>query len=119
MKRVIFAIGIGVITAGPANATGGLICTTSAHRPAQLFLVVSHAAVPAVVSVRMTDDGREVPVVAAQSWLDEREMRLDLVDRNAESHEARLRAAWNSSTRSYDGSLWRNGERRWVRCREG
>jgi hypothetical protein len=84
-----------------------------------MFVVISHTVVPAVVSARLTDRGRDVPVVTAQSWFDEREVRVDLVDRNAMRHEARLRASWRPSTRSYDGSLWRDGQRRWVRCREG
>ena len=65
----------------------------------------------------MSDNGRDVPVVTAQSWLDSSEIRLDLVDRNAMRHEARLRATRKGDT--YDGSVWRGGTRRWVRCREG
>jgi hypothetical protein len=83
----------------------------------ELALVVSHTAVPAIVSARMTDRGRDVPVVTAQSWLDDREVRIDLVDRNAQRHEARVRAIRRGTV--YDGSLWRGGKRRWVRCREG
>lgn len=103
----------------PAQATGGLACRTAAGaRPIQVSLVIGHTAVPAVVSARLIDNGAEVPAVIAQSWLDPIEIRVDLVDRNALRHEARLRATWRDGSRSYDGSLWRNGHRRWVRCRE-
>jgi hypothetical protein len=102
----------------PAQATGGLTCRTAGARPIQLSLVIGHTAVPSVVSARLTDSGREVPVVTAQSWFDPAEIRIDLVDRNAMRHEARLRAMWRGGSRSYDGSLWRNGKRNWVRCRE-
>lgn len=119
MKRFLLAAGLGLLATSPAQATGGLICGTAGERPVQLFLVISHTAVPAVVSARLTDNRRVVSVATAQSWFDAQEVRLDLVDRNATVHEARLRATWRSSTRSYDGSLWRNGKRHWVRCREG
>jgi hypothetical protein len=119
MSRIALAAALGLLASSPAHATGGLVCGTAGQRPIQLFLVISHTAVPAVVSARLTDNRREVRVITAQSWFDPKEVRVDLVDRNALVHEARLRATWRSVTRSYDGSLWRNGKRRWVRCREG
>ena len=103
--------------ASPAMATGGLVCSTAGPRPINVAAVIGHTAVSAVVSARLTDNGREVPVTIAQSWLEPDELRLDLTDRNAARHELRLRARRSADT--YDGSLWRGGKRRWVRCREG
>ncbi len=103
--------------AGPARATGGLVCSTAGERPVELALVISHTAVSAAVSARLTDNGRDVPVIIAQSWLEPGQIRLDLTDKNAVRHELRLRATMSGN--AYDGSLWRNGRRRWVRCREG
>lgn len=103
----------------PVLATAGLICSTAGPPPIHLALAISHTAVPSVVSARLTDNRREVAVATAQSWFDRSEIRVDLVDRNAIRHEARLRATWRESSRSYDGTLWRNGQRRWIRCREG
>lgn len=100
----------------PAQATGGLICRTAGARPIELALVVSHTAVSSVVSARLSDNGRDVPVALAQSWLEPNEVRLDLTDRNATRHELRLRA--KRSRAGYDGSIWRLGQHRWVRCRE-
>lgn len=80
-------------------------------------MVVSHTTVSSVVSARLTVDARGVPVRVAQAWLEPNEVRLDLTDPNAVRHELRLRARLNG--RTYDGSLWRAGKRRWVRCREG
>jgi hypothetical protein len=117
MKKKLLAISAALLAAAPANATTGLVCSTAGNRPIQLALVISHTAVPAVVSVRLTDNRREVPAAVAQSWFDAREVRVDLVDRNAMRHEARLRATRHGA--NYDGSLWRNGKRRWIRCREG
>lgn len=117
MKSFLLAAALGLVLAAPANATGGLICATAGPRPVNLSLVISHTAVPAVVSARLSDMGRVVPVIVAQSWLDTGEVRIDLVDPNAMRHEVRMRATRRGET--YDGSLWRHGVRRWVRCREG
>jgi hypothetical protein len=117
MHRLAIAAAVLAAVAAPAQATGGLTCSTAGARPLSLWLVISHTAVPAIVSARLSDDGRDVPVAVAQAWLEPNEVRLDLSDRNAMKHELRLRARANG--RAYDGSLWRNGKRRWVRCREG
>jgi hypothetical protein len=119
MKKILLAAGTLVLAPQAADATTGLICRTGGEGPVHLALAVSHTAVPAVVSVRLTSNGREVPVVVAQSWFDPSEVRVDLTDRNAARHEARLRATWRAASRSYDGSLWRAGKRWWIRCREG
>jgi hypothetical protein len=119
MKRSFLALPLALLTPAPASATTGLICSTAGSPPVRVTLAISHTAVPSVVSARLTDNRREVPVVMAQSWFDRSEVRIDLVDRNAMRHEARVRATWRSSSRSYDGTLWRNGQRRWIRCREG
>lgn len=103
--------------AAPANATGGLVCQTAGPRPISLALVIGHAAVASVVAANLTDNGHTVVVALAQAWLEPSEVRVDLTDRNAMRHELRLRARRNGNT--YDGSLWRAGIRRWVRCREG
>lgn len=114
-KLMLFALAAAV--ASPAHATDGLVCRTAIGPPIHVAMVISHTAVSAVVSARLTDNRREVPVAVAQSWLEPNEVRLDLTDRNATRHELRLRAKRNG--RFYDGSIWRLGQRRWVRCREG
>jgi hypothetical protein len=116
MNKAILIWALGAI-ATPAYATGGLVCRTAGANPTVLALVISHTAVSSVVSARLTDNRREVPVALAQSWLDPNEVRVDLTDKNAMRHELRLRASKNGLF--YDGSLWRGGQRRWVRCREG
>lgn len=116
MKK-LFVAALAIATTTPAYATGGLVCRTAAPRPVEVALVISHTAVSAIVSARLRENGRQVPVAVAQSWLEPNEVRLDLTDRNATRHELRLRAKRNGG--AYDGSLWRGGQRRWVRCREG
>ena len=79
-------------------------------------MVISHTAVSAVVQARLNDDGRDVPVHVAQAWLEPNEIRLDLEDPNAERVELKLRAKGRGER--FDGSIWRSGKRRWVRCEE-
>ena len=119
MKTIFLAAALvaAAATASPAYATGGLACRTAGARPIELALVVSHTAVSSVVSARLTDNARGVPVQLAQSWIEPNELRVDLVDPNAVRHELRLRARKNGT--AYDGSIWRSGQRRWIRCREG
>jgi hypothetical protein len=117
MKRILIAATLVLAFAAPAHATGGLVCETAGANQVAVSLVISHTIVSSVVSARLTENGREVPVIVAQSWLDPDEVRLDLTDGNALRHELRLRA--RRSGDNYDGSLWRHGKRRWVRCREG
>jgi hypothetical protein len=116
MKKLMPLPLIALLFPTPAYATGGLVCRTAGPRPIEVALVISHTAVAAVVSARLTDDGRQIPVALAQSWLEPKEVRVDLTDKNAMRQELRLRARANGAR--YDGSIWRNGQRRWIRCRE-
>jgi hypothetical protein len=117
MKTLPIALPLALVIASPAQATGGLVCRTAGAKPVEAWFVISHTAVPTIVSARLADNARDVPVKVAQSWLETNEVRIDLTNRNATRHELRLRARLRGS--AYDGSLWRNGVRRWVRCREG
>ena len=117
MRKLLLALPPLLLVASPADATGGLVCRTGGPRPLEVSLVLSHTAVSSVVSARLRDNGRDLPVGIAQSWIEPAEVRLDLVNRNATRHEVRLRAKRNGS--AYHGTLWRLGQRRWVRCREG
>jgi hypothetical protein len=116
MKTFIAPAVLLLAVAAPAHATGGLICSTAGTRSVEAALVISHTAVPAIVSARLTEAGRNIPVRVAQAWLETGEIRIDLVDPNAVRHELRLRAKWNG--RTFDGSIWRNAKRSWIRCRE-
>ena len=110
----LIALGLGAAT--PAWATGGIACRTAGPDPIALDLVVGHGAVSTIVSARLTHAGRQVPVAIAQSWLDGEELRLELVDPAAMRQELRL--ITRRAGDRYDGSVWRAGKRRWVRCRE-
>ncbi|MEO5973349.1 MAG: hypothetical protein ABIP91_08315 [Sphingomicrobium sp.] len=116
MNKLLLALPVVLFAAAPAHATGGLVCRTAGARPLELSLVIGHTAVSSIVSARLSERGRAVPVTVVQSWLEPNELWLDLVDPNATRHEARLRAKRNG--RVYDGTIWRGGRGRWVRCRE-
>ena len=116
MNKMLFVLPLLIAAAAPAHATGGLLCRTAGSRPVEVSLITSHAVLEAVVSANLRDNGRSVPVSVAQSWLSAQELRIDLVDPNAMRHEGRVLAKKNG--RFYDGSIWRGGKRRWVRCRE-
>jgi hypothetical protein len=80
-------------------------------------MTIGHVYGSPLADVRLLDSGRTVPVARAQWWLDRTEVRLLLTNPNASRDELLLRARRNGQ--NYDGSLWRGGKRRWVRCREG
>ncbi len=116
MDKLPLATVLLLLGATPAHATGGYVCRTAGARPVAVSLGFGHVPGSALISTRLVDHGRPVPVSSAQWWLDERELRVVLVDPGATRREAIIRARRNG--RSYDGSLWRNGRRSWVRCRE-
>ena len=117
MKTRLIVAALALFAASPAYATSSLLCSTAGARPVEVQLVIGNNAVSAVFQARLSDNGRDVPVTLAQSWLERNEVRVDLVDPNLERHELRLRV--KSRGANYDGSIWRGGKRRWVRCQEG
>ena len=117
MKKSLFALLISAAFAGPATAAGGMYCSTAGQNPVEISLVFGHVAGSPLTNVQLRDRRRSVPVRPAQWWLDNREMRLILTDPDASRQEAIVRVTRKG--RAYDGNLWRGGQRRWVRCREG
>ena len=117
MNKSVLLLPILLAIAVPAHATGGLTCRTAGARPLEVSLVIGHTAVSSVHSARLRDNGRSVPVSVAQSWLEPSDAAPGPAPTsNATRREARLLAKKNG--RFYDGSIWRGGQRRWVRCRE-
>ena len=117
MKKLLLVPALALFAASPAYATSSLLCSTAGANPIEVHLVIGNNAVSAIFQARLIDKGRNIPVTVAQSWLERNEVRADLVDPNIERHELRLRAKLRG--KYYDGSIWRGGKRRWVRCREG
>lgn len=116
-KLLLFAPALALFTATPALASGGLSCRTGGPRPVQVDLTYGHVFGTPLVASRLLDNGRRIPVAHPQWWLDRNEVRLVLIKPDAGREELRLVAKRNGGT--YDGSIWRGGKRRWIRCREG
>ena len=112
-----FAVAVAAFgLATPAQATGGLVCRTAGSKPIEVSLGFGHVPGSPLILVRLLDAGRNVPVSAAQWWLDNQEVRVLLISTGALKQELVLRARRTGFV--YDGNLWRSGKRRWVRCRE-
>ena len=102
----------------PAYATGGLSCKTADQRPIVVSLGFGHVPSAGLFLARLVDDKREIEVTVSQWWMRGPELRLALVSADATRKELILIAHWNDAAHSYDGSVWRSGRKRWVRCRE-
>ena len=116
MKRLLLGLPLAFLAVSPAFATGGLVCRTAGARPIEVSVGFGHVPGSPLILTRLRDNGRQVPATHAQWWLDNDEVRLLLIAPNAHREELKLRARRKGHV--YDGSLWRGGKRRWVRCRE-
>jgi hypothetical protein len=116
MKKIILAAVIAAGFASPAIASGGMHCRTAGARPIDVHLGYGHVFGAPLFASSLLDNGRKVPVSHPQWWLDQGELRLVLTRPDAGAEEVRIVA--KRSGQVYDGSLWRKGQRRWVRCRE-
>ena len=116
MKPFLIALSFALFTATPAQATGGFVCRTAGAGPIEASMGFGHVPGSPLIVTRLTEGGREVPSRPAQWWLDDKELRLLLIAEDALREELTIRAKRSGSV--YDGSVWRNGKKRWVRCRE-
>ena len=116
MKKLLIALSLSFAAAAPAHATGGFICRTAGPNPVEVAVGFGHVPGAPLIARRLIDRGRSVPVADAQWWLDASELRVLLIAPDAVREEVKVQAKRNGHT--YDGSLWRGGKRRWVRCRE-
>jgi hypothetical protein len=116
----------------PALATSGLECRPVSGSGPRLTMTIGHAAVPALISVRMVDgqrvfttgaqtaSGGTQPVAVGRSWIDERYLWLDLLDVRALRFEAKMRATFQPKMRGRPalGTLIRAGRTYRMRCVE-
>lgn len=116
MNKYLVVLPLTLMAAVPAQATGGFLCRTAGARPIEVALTIGHVPGSPLVSARLMYSGRNVPAQSAQWWLDDKELRLLLIDPGARQQQLLLKARRNG--RAYDGTVWRSGQRRWVRCRE-
>lgn len=116
MKRFLLAFPLVFAASAPAHATAGMFCSTGGANSVDLSLVISRVVAGPLVSASLIDNGTEVQTEKAQWWLDDKEMRLILIDPNAEREELVLVAKRRGD--DYVGTLKRGGRSRPVRCKE-
>jgi len=86
-----------LLSAAPAFATGTIHCETSVRDGPEIYLVVGRGAAGSVTQMHLsgsagqftTGNGPTAPVIS-QTWLDRQELKVDVIDHNAEFHVARL-----------------------------
>ncbi|WP_332812660.1 hypothetical protein [Sphingomonas sp.] len=120
--KALLAVACLIGAAAPAVATGGYSCATAGAAPLRLAIVTAHGVAPVVAQVRLTERGRTLSSAApgarlliAQSWIDSRELKLDLTDTGLQRYEARLRARITGRLTAV-GTITRNGVTRPIRC---
>lgn len=118
MKSVAFGALVALALPQAAHATGGLACRTAGQQLVEVTLGFGHVPSAGLFLASLRVEDKEVPVRATQWWMRGPELRLALVSTSESEEEAILTAMWNEEAHSYDGSLWRAGKRRWVRCRD-
>jgi len=116
VRIAAFALPLLFCAATPAYATGGFFCQTGGAKPIAVNLVFSHAAGAGLVEANLTEDGVAVPTDKAQWWIDGNELRVILVDPNAEREEVVVKARGRGSVMT--GTLQRGGRSYRIRCEE-
>ncbi|WP_260483520.1 hypothetical protein [Sphingomicrobium flavum] len=117
MKRfllVALAAGLG---AGPAHATGEIICETASGPQTRISLGFGHNVVATGMWAQLQADGEWTTMDVAQSWMDGERLLVDLTNAAHDRLIARIDARWNNATNSFDGVLIQGDTKRWVRCR--
>jgi hypothetical protein len=108
--------------ATPTFATGSLDCRTTDGSEIALSGSIGRVIGSPLVAARLRLGDRvlattdaEPQVAIVRSWIDEREVRVDLVDANVERFEAQLRARIDARG-VVTGTLVRDGVTHPVRC---
>ena len=105
-----------LLIATPAQASGGMYCRTAGDKPIEVSMTIGHVFGSPLADVRLRDNGREIPTARTQWWMDRSEVRLLLTSPQHSREELVLRARRKGD--AFDGTVWRAGKRRWIRCRE-
>ena len=117
MKLPLWCLTLASLAAAtPAFATGGLECKTAGPQPLRVVVGFGHVPGAPLILTQLEDNGRRIAVIAPQWWFGGSGVRLLLVDKDGFREELRLKAAYKAG--HWDGSIWRNGRKRWVRCYE-
>ena len=107
------------LTATPAFATSTIACTAAGWPGMDVALVVGSTG---VMQATISLGGEEISTVGnngpriSQAWIDENELKLDIVDANADQRLARLLTRRRGD--AYAGTLQFRGRTIRVRCTE-
>ncbi len=113
----LFSIAIAAaLGASPASATGGFLCRTASGPQIEIAIGFGHVPGTPIVSRRLRVEGREVPAIVPQWWLNDREMNLQMTTPDALESLLVMRTARKGQ--HYDGQVTWQGETRWIRCKE-
>lgn len=96
--RTLLPILAGLAFAAPAYASAGLYCEAKGDGPA-LSLVITRGLPGGIFGATLdhaqesrTTMGEDAPLVLVQSWIDERQILVDLGDKDVTEYVAKLRA---------------------------
>jgi hypothetical protein len=122
MKSCLFLALPLLLVASPAFATGGFDCRATDGSDIMLSGTIGRVITSPLVAAHLRLGGRTLATTdphpeirIGRSWIDERELRVDLVDADAMRFEAQLRARIGGRGRGA-GTLVRNGVTHPVRC---
>lgn len=117
-KVAAFVVTLGALALPTsAHATGELTCRTAGDRTIEISVGFGHVPNASAISAALRDNKIEIPVRATQWWMRGSELRIALMSASDDlTEEAIIMASYNKSTGSFDGSIWRSGKRRWIRC---
>ena len=122
-RRFAFALlAAALIPAAPALATGSIHCSSTERGAPEIYLSIGRGAGAAIIQMSLsgpagqftTGAGPRAPIVA-QSWLDERELKIDVIDHNVEYHIARL-ISRRAGENLYRGTLRYRGRTHAMSC---
>jgi hypothetical protein len=126
MKKMRWLAAGLLLVASPAFATSSILCrsTISPTDGPELWLVVGTSAASGILQARFshgsesftTGENSAAPAIA-QAWIDERQLKLNVADANAETVILRLDTRRRGG-RAWSGILIHHGRTWRVRCSE-
>ena len=122
MRRSLLLAAPLLLAATPAFATGGFDCRTTDGSDIMMSGTIGRVIGSPLIAAHLRIGERtlatsdpEPGISIVRSWIDAREIRVDLVDPQAERFEAQLRARLDSRGRGR-GTLVRDGVTHPVQC---
>ena len=114
MRKILVAVLLLMPAWSPAMATQAMVCE---GKGASITMLIGNAAVPGLVNAELMSGGAAVPSAVARSWLDDKQMMIDLADPEQMAVIASLRLTYGK--RAWRGTLTYKGRKIPVVCDEG